>query len=178
MIQHQDSHLDHALTPAQVAHVLERFADRQSFFIETITLPRELGTVPCGLYGPAMGDSPIGEDEVTHAARGTRAWPSRLVDLPPRQQHELTVIAGPHEETCPRCKGTGETFHIDLGFGPFNQTLTCHKCDGAKVLKHVCILFTAFGGPAAPQEPGDPGCKDVEASRKLWAEHALAAPVK
>jgi hypothetical protein len=39
---------------------------------------------------------------------------------------------------------------------------------------HACVLYTAFGGPAAPQEPGDPGCKDPEASRAFWAQHALA----
>lgn len=38
----------------------------------------------------------------------------------------------------------------------------------------ACVLYTAFGGPLAPQEPGDPGCKDVEASTKFWAEHALS----
>lgn len=37
-----------------------------------------------------------------------------------------------------------------------------------------CVLFTAFGGPLAPQEPGDPGCKDPDASRAFWAEHALS----
>lgn len=36
------------------------------------------------------------------------------------------------------------------------------------------VLFTAFGGPATPPEPGDPECKDVAASTKFWAEHALA----
>ena len=38
---------------------------------------------------------------------------------------------------------------------------------------HPCVLFTAYGGPAAPQEPDDPGCRDVEASRAFWREHAL-----
>src|SRR6202040_3921599 len=105
MIRHQDSHLDHALTEAQIAHIFERFATRDNFFITTFTLPRELGTVPCGLYGPIVGDPPIKEDEVTYAPRGDRAWSSRLIDLPPRQQHELTVIAGPHETPCVHCKG-------------------------------------------------------------------------
>lgn len=36
-----------------------------------------------------------------------------------------------------------------------------------------CVLFTAYGGPIAPQEPGDPTCRDVEASRAFWSEHAL-----
>lgn len=137
MIKHQDSHVDHSLTEAQIRYLLERFADRDGFFIETITLPAELGTVPCGLYGPLVGDSAIGEAEVTHAARGTRSWTSRLIDLPARQQHEVTVVAGPH--------------------------------DG-----QACVLYTAYGGPLAPQEPGDPGCKDVEASAAFWRQHALA----
>lgn len=174
MIRHRDSHVDHGLTDDQLRHLLERFANRDGFFVETITLPRDLGTVPCGLYGPIVGDPPIREDEITHATRGARAWSSRLIDLPARQQHEVTVIAGPHEEACPTCRGTGETFHIDLGFGPFNQTLTCHACRGSKKIAIPCVLYTAFGGPAAPQEPGDPGCKDLAASTTFWREHALA----
>jgi len=37
-----------------------------------------------------------------------------------------------------------------------------------------CILYTAFGGPVAPQEPGDPGCRDLDASTDFWAKHALS----
>jgi hypothetical protein len=164
MIKHPDSHVDHGLTDAQLRYLLDRFADRTSFFIETITLPAELGTVPCGLYGPLMGDPIISEDEVMYAARGTRTWTSRLIDLPPRQQHEVTVIAGPHEEAdvCPRCAGK-------LG-----APGACDLCDGYGKLKYACILYTAFGGPLAPQEPGDPGCKDPSASAAFWREHALA----
>jgi hypothetical protein len=36
------------------------------------------------------------------------------------------------------------------------------------------VLFTAYGGPQAPQEPGDPACRDRAASEAFWAEHALA----
>jgi len=137
MIKHKDSHIDHGLSEAQIRYLLDRFADQGSFFIETITLPTELGTVPCGLYGPLVGDPAIGEAEVTYEERGTRSWTSRLIDLPLRQQHEVTVIAGPHEG-------------------------------------HPCVLYTAYGGPQAPQEPGDPSCKDPEASAAFWREHALA----
>lgn len=137
MKRHADSHVDHGLTPAQVTHILERFADRDAFFIETFELPPELGTVPCSLWGPLMGDAPVIEAHVRLEPRGTRAWTSRIVEYPPRNTRTVTVIAGPH--------------------------------DGAP-----CILFTAFGGPLAPQEPGDPGCKDPAASTAFWAEHALA----
>jgi hypothetical protein len=39
----------------------------------------------------------------------------------------------------------------------------------------ACVLYTAFGGPVAPQEQGDPACKDVPASEQFWATHALSA---
>lgn len=137
MIKHRDSHVDHHLTKAQIDYLLDRFADRTTFFLETIELPEELGTVPCGLWGPIVGDPPIDEAEVVHEQRGTRTWMSRLVDRPTRPTRAVTVIAGPHEE-------------------------------------HACVLYTAFGGPAAPQEPDDPGCKDPGASAAFWREHALA----
>lgn len=118
MIKHADSHLDHALTEAQIDHLFAAFADRGEFFIAELELPVELGTVPCGLHGPKMGDPPVPDHEVTRERRGERAWSSRLVERPVRQVRTVTVIAGPH---------AGE----------------------------ACVLFTAFGGPLAPQEPGD-----------------------
>jgi len=136
MIKHNDSHVDHGLTADQLRYLLDRFAGRHAFFLETIELPEHLGMVPCGLWGPIMGDPPVDEAPVLHEPRGTRAWTSRIVDRPTRQTRKVTVIAGPH--------------------------------DG-----HACVLFTAFGGPASPQEPGDPGCKDPVASAAFWREHAL-----
>lgn len=172
MIKHRDSHVDHGLTEAQLCYLLDRFADRSSFFIETIELPAQLGTVPCGLYGPIMGDKPVDEAAVSHAPRGTRAWTSRLVDWPSRPTCKVTVIAGPHDEECPTCRGSGRVPGSGPGFG---ASLPCPEthCEGGKI-KHACVLYTAFGGPAAPQEPGDPGCKDPEASAGFWREHALA----
>lgn len=135
---HADSHIDHGLTANQLAHIVERFADRTEFFKETIELPPELGDAPCDLYGPAMGDAPIAESEVHYRKRGAqRTWESRCVHRnSERRTRSVSVIAGPH---------AGE----------------------------ACVLYTAFGGPVAPQEPGDPGCKDADASRAFWAEHAL-----
>lgn len=41
---------------------------------------------------------------------------------------------------------------------------------------HSCVLYTVYGGPCAPKEPGDPTLRpeDREASLKFWNEHALA----
>lgn len=165
MIKHRDSHVDHGLTEAQLRYLLARFADRETFFLETIELPEDLGTLPCGLYGPLMDDAPIADDEVTLAHRGNRAWSSRLVDRPTRPTRLCTVIAGPHEEACSRCDGSG-------GIGEWKARIPC-SCTGGKI-KHPCVLYTAFGGPATPQEPGDPSCKDPAASAAFWREHALA----
>lgn len=136
MKKHNESHFDHGLNEAQIAFLMERFADRNAFFIETVELPEALGTVPCGLHGPLTGGAPVEESEVTYAKRGTRAWSSRLVDRPKQAVRTVTVIAGPHGD-------------------------------------EPCIVYTMFGGPCAPQEPDDPGCKDVVASRQFWSVHAL-----
>lgn len=134
-----DSHTDHALTPEHLEYILRRFGEREGFFIETVELPPQLASLPCGLYGPSMGDDPISDADVAMVTRGTRPNPSRLVYRAPRPSRQMTVIAGPHE---------GET-----------------------------ILYTAFGGPAAPREPGDPSLEGdaLAESRAFWATHALSA---
>ena len=89
---HADSHLDHALTPAHMAFLVSHFADRTGFFIETVTMPDDLPSLTCGLYGPSMGDPPVTEG-VSFEARGERAYPSRMVALPMRPTRLLTVSA-------------------------------------------------------------------------------------
>lgn len=136
------SHTDHALTPAHLAWIQERFADRQEFFLETLELPGELAALDCGLHGPLCGDAPVPESEVTYQQRGERPGKSRLCSRPSRPTRLLTVIAGP---------------------------------DGDE----PCVLYTAFGGPAAPREPFDPAValmppEAQEACRVFWAEHALS----
>lgn len=40
-----------------------------------------------------------------------------------------------------------------------------------------CILYTAYGGPCAPREPGDTGLSSWEQiveAREFWAKHALS----
>lgn len=181
---HADSHVDHDLAPALVAYLLERFADRDVFFIETLELPPEFGRVPCDLMGPLVGDEPIPESEVTYRVRGTRAWKSRMIEVAyPRTSRLVTVIAGPHEEKCmeppgtvlrlQRCNGTGKIECAGMHAGAAWHEETCPTCDGAGVIKHACVLYTAYGGPLAPQEPDDPACKDVAVSRAFWQEHAL-----
>jgi hypothetical protein len=153
MIKHKESHLDHGLSPDVVDYIMTRFADRAAFFIETFELPVELGTVPCGLYGPIMGDGPITDDcpFLHEEKRGTREYTSRGIKTDTRQVRTVTVIAGPHEEPDPSCDPNG-------------------------TIKYACILYTAFGGPITPKEPNDPTLAPdkLDESRKFWSVHALA----
>lgn len=160
---HKESHLDHGLTARQLAHVLLMFADRDAFFIETITLPDELGQVPCALFGPIMGDDAIPSLLVEMKPRGDRKYSSRVISKfdpvgtdwirlgtkhlsTKRTVNTLTVIAGPYD---------GEAGILYTG--------------------EPCILYTAFGGPITPKEPNDPTLADDkrEESIAFWAEHAL-----
>jgi hypothetical protein len=90
------AHDDHDLTEEQIKFVqtfpplLDRPAE--SFILEVVPLPEELGTVPCGLYGPAAGDEPVDESEVFYATRGDRKGPSRLVRKDTRPARNLVVI--------------------------------------------------------------------------------------
>lgn len=135
-----DSHLDHGLTAAQIDFLKVTYADRDEFFIDSVELPEALGTVPCGLHGPAMGDEPVPESEVHYEKRGEREHPSRLCKRPTRPTRTVTVIAGPHGE-------------------------------------ETCVLFTAFGGPLAPKEPGDTehGSDERQESEDFWSKHALSS---
>ncbi len=36
------------------------------------------------------------------------------------------------------------------------------------------VLATVYGGPQAPQEPGDPRCRNIGESREFWSVHALS----
>lgn len=94
---HNDSHLDHNLTQAQIDFVLALDAADGALTVQTVELPAELGSVPCALYGPSMGDDPIPESCVSYAVRGGRAGESRLIDKGSRASRLITVISGPHD---------------------------------------------------------------------------------
>lgn len=140
-ILNEQSHLDHGLSKAVLAHLKRKYKGCTGFMLETITLPKNLGTVESALYGPAAGDAPIRDSQVYMSGRGLdRTWKSRMVKAPMRQTRKLTVIAGPMGPDVP------------------------------------CGLYTAYGGPAAPREPGDPSMNEQETAEavEFWSVHALA----
>jgi hypothetical protein len=73
-------HADHGITEAQMSFIKTELAEQaDGFFIRQITLPMALGTVPCALYGPAMGDPAVADCQVTLECRGDRAWADKML---------------------------------------------------------------------------------------------------
>lgn len=136
MVIAEGSHTDHGLSEELLRWLCARFAGRAEFFIETIEVPKQFGPMPCGIYGPSVGDEPVTDGFM--AQRPGRRYESHLVKRPTRPTRVLTVVAGP---------------------------------SGDK----PCVLYTAYAGPQAPQEPADPRCRDLEASTAFWRDHALCA---
>lgn len=94
----EDSHVDHGISKEQLKYILSQLEDVTGFTIRTLSLPGGMGTVPNALYGPAVGDPPVPEDEVHYSARGDRGGKSRMVNKPMRKTSKVTVIVGPHGE--------------------------------------------------------------------------------
>lgn len=97
MQRHNDSHLDHGLSSAQIEFLLKIEVPEGEVTVKTVELPEELGKVPCGLHGPEMGDAAVMEADVTYAVRGERKGASRLVARPTRKTSKVTFVAGPHD---------------------------------------------------------------------------------
>ena len=93
-------HKDHGINDDQWAFVRLEIMSRlykgmirsDKVFKLSLEIPNYLGTVPCGLHGPAMMDDPILDSEVTMKARGDREWKDRLIDRPTREVKYVQVI--------------------------------------------------------------------------------------
>ncbi len=88
------SHLDHGITGNVLSFLLDKYKDKNEFFIECLEFSERFS---CGLYGPKMGDVPVLDSEVVMKVRGERGGESRMVNRPMRLVNWLTVIAGPHD---------------------------------------------------------------------------------
>jgi len=158
------SHLDHGLAPRQIAHIAQFFEARDSFFIETIELPKALGIVACNLHGPATGGIAVPEEKVKYIVRGDRKYASRVVVIPP--SGHWNKIGDPQWLAL---DGSVPTRLVTVIAGPAG------KDDGLDT-EEPCVLYTAYGGPGAPREPGDSAISSWEEllkSREFWSQHAL-----
>lgn len=115
---HKESHLDHdGVTDAHVALALgldpTEHADGP-FYVFSVTMPDELGALPCGLYGPACGDAPVKDSDVEMIVREGRKGASRLLlSGAARPSRVMTIVAGPH----PKDPSVGLILHTIYG-GP------------------------------------------------------------
>ena len=65
-------HADHGISKDQLAHiesVIRNEIPDPGFFLHQISIPSDLTSVPCALYGPAMGDDPVDRSRVTMQKR-------------------------------------------------------------------------------------------------------------
>ena len=87
------AHGDHGLDADHLAFIDEALSDwNGEFILKVLTLPTRCLSLRCGLYGPSVGDDPIGEDRVSYEKRGNRPGPSRLIDAPTRPARNMVVI--------------------------------------------------------------------------------------
>ncbi len=147
--QEDNSHVDH-IDSKILDLILERYKDANAFFIEQIEMPEGM-TIECKLYGPIMGDAPVRNEDVIYVQRPERK--TRGISWPTRIVNE----------------SIRPTRILTVIAGP-------HK-DEATGKEYECVLYTCYGGPLAPQEPGDPDIKPekIEESKAFWAEHALSS---
>lgn len=148
-IRHGISHLDHGLPPEAIKVIEDAIKDLKAFTILTITVSGTgVGPMLCKLHGPITGEEVVLEEECRMVRRGTREWESRMCDRPPVLTDQVTIIVGPY---------------ANVDDGPGYEEI---------------ILFTAYPGPLAPREPGDPSIQADEGlileSQDFWAHHALS----
>ncbi len=158
------------LTANHLQYIVDRFANRDAFFIETIILPEPLSEVECALYGPTMNDAPIDDADVTFGYRGDRTYASRLIESPMRLTRTLTVIAGPHgDEPCVLYTAHGGPVAPKE---PGDPTLQDHERSASRAFwaEH------ALSSPAVKEKASEPAPKPTpnEAARAIMKMAARA----
>jgi hypothetical protein len=147
------THLDHGLQPALVEFVLAALADKTAR-----TKVGELGGGFC-----------IAE-----------------VDLPEELGTVPCALHGPITGSAPVLEA--ECFRAKRGDRPNESRMVRRPPTSSAVVTVIMgvsrehphagtVIFTVYGGPLAPQEPGDPflDAEDRPAAEAFWADHALSA---
>ncbi len=156
---HADSHVDHGINGQVRDYVLKQFRDRTEFFIETFVYPENYPVYPSLNNWNAVHD-------------GT---PIYMVDLPPvpcalhmdvPEDEAFYARRGEREWESRMCKRpTRKVREVTIIAGP-------HPDDADAGM----VLFTMYGGPEAPREPGDPSLKGkaLKAAKVFWSSAALS----
>jgi hypothetical protein len=152
------SHVDHGLSDHDLEWLKDKYRDAESFFIETCTLPGDDGWC-CQLPGgPPFGPSGSGT-RLPCGLHGPAAG-----DLPVLESDVHYRVRGNRKNASRLVnRPTRPTRQVTVIAGPAGD--------------EPCVLYTAYGGPEAPREPGDTSIQswdEVQKSRKFWADHALS----
>jgi len=161
---HKDSHMDHGIPREVVHYVLGTLRDRNEFFVETITLPESIEIRHSLSYWHNPGGW-AGDMEVKDVPCGLH------LNVPESEVHYAE--RGDRKYTSRLCKRPPRMVReVTVVAGP-------HPEDPAAGM----ILFTMYGGPQAPREPGaltlegEPLEGDaLEESKAFWKTAALSQP--
>jgi hypothetical protein len=142
--------------------------------------------VPCGLYGPAMGDAPVVEADVAYAPRPGREWATRGVDRPMREVGRITVVVGPN----PADEGELALYTIyggaeaprELGDPSLNGDAAARAASEAFWAEHALAMPRPKRAPRAPRTPVLADCPATDeqllaASDAIDEAHPEAAQV-
>jgi hypothetical protein len=155
---HPDSHTDHAIPHDVSWYVRELFADRTEFFVETVEYPESYERMAVPMQPGHGGPHPFTTDLAAVPCDLHLDVPESECRYAPRGEREYDSRLCDREPRMVR--------QVTIVAGP-------HPDDP----KAGMVLFTMYGGPAAPQEPGDPRLAPEKRpeSEAFWSKAALSA---
>jgi hypothetical protein len=150
---HKDSHVDHDIDPPVMHFVLRQFEYRTEFFIETVEYPASYETL-CSLSGYPK----------THIVSLAPVPCALHLDVPEDEVHYAR--RGDRAWESRLCEREPRFVRqVTIVAGP-------HPDDPDAGM----VLFTMYGGPAAPREPGDPSLEGeaLAEAKRFWTKAALS----
>ena len=155
---HKDSHIDHSIPRSVIDHVRMHFKNRTEFFVETLEYPEE-ETLCTSLDNWRNPGQP-------YQSRLPPVACALHMDVPEAEVfYERRGERGWDSRLCNR--EVRMVREVTIVAGP-------HPDDKEAGM----ILFTIYGGPAAPREPGDTSleAEALEESKAFWKTAALSDP--
>lgn len=155
---HRDSHVDHGIPACVRDYVLRLFKGRAEFFVETVEYPQEHPVWHSLSNWMADHNSPAYYQKLPPV-------PCALhMDVPEGEVHYAR--RGDREWESRLCKRPPRMVRqVTIVAGP-------HPADRDAGM----VVFTMYGGPEAPREPGDPSLEGeaLEEAKRFWAAAALS----
>lgn len=155
IIRSDVSHLDHNLTQGHVEWLSKKFKDRNWLKEQNDSQGMPDVLVVTVDFPEELGPLPC-------------KLVGPIMDDPPITEDDVVYDVRGSRQWATR-------YHVDPTRAP-RSVYKMTAVAGAQREDMTFLLCTAYGGPAAPREPGDTtidSWSEVQRSRKFWAEHAL-----